>query len=505
MNSMDASLQFQKLIWLGVVMIGAVFVGAILARDAFLLVLLSGLALWAMLLPYHSTIATHLSVATFGSALILPLPGRPYWWEFAAILAWSGLVLTIALRRQSSDAGALVRQHKWLFASALAYCATLVVIMYYRGVGFRAFGGTQMGGRLYIQQLLCAIFPLLFAMRPLTVAMTVKLFALQCILSGTFLISDFVFSYNSAGFWFLLYFFELPNDSISFANMSASFGIQRFQSLYIVAQALMSLLLMRYELQDFVNPKKLWLWPLAMAVIGFGLLGGHRYLLVLLFFVLLISAWAQRFFNMTRTLVASVASLGVLLFVYVFAQDLPLSAQRTLSVLPGIEVNRVARDDGDMTWAGRKEMRRLGWELAPQYKWLGRGFRKNEQASSNMEAMYGYIDPDTFYNGFIGLLVNTGIPGTTSMLLFLACGSVIAFRLLGRIRQFGCPDMFSRLCCVLAAQWLAGVIIFLFLHGDSEFAMRSFSLQAALLLCCDFNLRRHLNADTLDELRGVAA
>mgnify|MGYP000390832322 CR=1 FL=1 len=31
-----------------------------------------------------------------------------------------------------------------------------------------------------------------------------------------------------------------------------------------------------------------------------GLLGGHRYLLVLLFFVLIICAWAQRFFSMTR-------------------------------------------------------------------------------------------------------------------------------------------------------------------------------------------------------------
>jgi hypothetical protein len=53
----------------------------------------------------------------------------------------------------------------------------------------------------------------------------------------------------------------------------------------------------------------------------------------------------------------------------------------------------------------------------------------------------------------------------------------------------GVPDPFSRLCCVLAAQWVGGVIIFLFLHGDSEFAMRSFSLQAALLMCCEYNLR----------------
>jgi hypothetical protein len=489
MNSIDAGLQFQKLIWLGVIMISAVFVGALLAQDAIFLAVLCGMGLWVMLLPYHTSLATVMSVATFGSALILPFPGRPYWWEFAAMLAWSGLILTVALRKQSPDAGRMVRRHKWLFVGALLYCATLVMIMYVRGVGFRALGGAQMGGRLYFQQLLCAIFPLLFAMRPLSKELTIKLFTLQCLLSSTFLVSDFVFSSGTSSLWMLLYFFELPNDSYAFASMASSFGIKRFQSLYIVAQAMMSLLLVRHRLQDYVQPRTAWLWPVTIGIIGVGLLGGHRYLLVLLFFVLLISAWAQRFFSMVRSAVMGVLLLAMLAFVYAFAQELPLSAQRTLSLLPGIEVNRVARDDGDMTWVGRQEMRRLGWELAPQYKWIGRGFRKNDPTGSSQEVVNGYIDPDTFYNGFIGLLVNTGWPGTGSMLLFLGAGTAIAMRILFRIRRMGVPDPFSRLCCVLAAQWVGGVIIFLFLHGDSEFAMRSFSLQAALLMCCEYNLR----------------
>ncbi len=504
MNSIDASLQFQKILWFGVIMLSAIFFGALLARDAFFLVLLGGLGMWVLLLPYHTTLATLLSVSTFGSALILPLPGRPYWWEFAAMLAWSGLVLTIALRRQSPDTGKLIRRHKWLFIGALAYCGTLIMIMYFRGVGFRALGGSQMGGRLYLQQLLCAIFPLLFAMRPLSKTLTIQLFTLQCLLSTTFLVSDFIFSFSTSSLWIVLYFFDLPNDGIAFASMSSGFGIKRFQSLYIVAQAMMSLVLMRYRLAEYAQPKTLWLWPATLAIIGFGLLGGHRYLLVLLFFVLLISAWAQRFFSVVRSFVMGVASLSVLAFVYVFAQELPLSAQRTLSLLPGISINRIARDDGDMTWFGRQEMRRLGWELAPQYRWIGRGFRKNEQ-SGILESMQGYIDPDTFYNGFIGLLVNTGLPGTMSMLVFLAAGSAIAIRILLRIRRCGVPDNFSRLCCILSAQWLGSVIIFLFLHGDSEFAMRSFSLQAALLMCCEYNLRTHLTQETYKELERAEA
>ena len=90
------------------------------------------------------------------------------------------------------------------------------------------------------------------------------------------------------------------------------------------------------------------------------------------------------------------------------------------------------------------------------------------------------------------------------MSIFLLAGTAVAFRILVRLRRFGCPDNFARLCCVLAGQWIATVIIFYLLHGDSEFAMRTFSLQAGLLLCCEYNLRRRLNEVTAAEARAEA-
>jgi hypothetical protein len=505
MNSIDASLQFQKIIWLGVIAIGAVFVGALLGQgQQYGLLLLSGLALWVLLLPYHTTLATILSVATFGSALILPMMGRPYWWEFSALLGWSGLVLTIALRRYNPDAADVVRRHKWMFLGAIAYCLTLVVIMRYRGVGFRVFGGSQIGGRLYFQQLACAIFPLLFALRPLSARDTLRLFTVQCLLSGSFLVSDFVFSYGSTGLWNLLLFFELPNDGVNFENQSLQFGIRRFQSLYFVAQAMLLLLFVRQPLSNFARAKTLWLWPVGLGLLGMGLLAGHRYLLVNMSLLLLFCAWGQRFFSIQRIGVAAIVLGATLVFTYIFAEQLPLAAQRTLSLLPGIEVNRIARADGEATWQGRKEIRELGWKLAPQYKWMGRGFAKNE-GWAYVGSGPGLLEADTFYNGFIGLLVNTGIPGTLTMTIFLAAGTAVAFRILTRLRRFGCPDHFARLCCVLAGQWIATVIIFYLLHGDSEFAMRTFSLQAGLLLCCEYNLRKRLNEATVAESQAIAA
>ena len=49
--------------------------------------MVTGLA-WVMLLPYHAQVSFSLAMVTFSSAFLLPmLPGRPYLWEFAALLA----------------------------------------------------------------------------------------------------------------------------------------------------------------------------------------------------------------------------------------------------------------------------------------------------------------------------------------------------------------------------------------------------------------------------------
>jgi hypothetical protein len=95
-----------------------------------------------------------------------------------------------------------------------------------------------------------------------------------------------------------------------------------------------------------------------------------------------------------------------------------------------------------------------------------------------------------FYNGVVGLLVNTGIFGTAFMLLFLGAGTVLALKIMLLLRAHGCEDNFERVCSVVSGLWMANVIAFLFLHGDSEYAMKTFSLHAGMLLTCYHLLKR---------------
>jgi hypothetical protein len=487
-TSIESSIRFNQIFWFGVIGLGTLFTGFYLASSKFTLVLVAVMLGWLVLLPYHAKLAAYLSISTFSSALILPyFPGRPYMWEFAAFLAWSGLIITISLRRYAPDAAKYIHQNKWLFIGIILYCTVLFVTMFERGFGLRIMGSDQMGGRFYFQQLMCAIFPVLFVLIRFTEGTLLKLYYLQCILTLTFLVSDFVFSLGGGGMFGILQFFELPGDAANFERQAQQFGIRRFQSLSVVGQGLMLLILVFHKLEDFFSYKAAYLIPLAATVFGVGLLSGHRYLSLILMISVLFIAYTQRFYNFKNILISIAAIGAVLLPLILFANKLPLSAQRALSYIPGIRIDHHARMNGSATLETRRILREVGLQLIPQYFWIGRGFMMPSRDLSHIwDPTYitMHVNQGKFYNGFIGLMVNTGVFGTLSMLIFLWAGSYLAYSVMAHLRLYGCEDWFSRMSCILASVWMANISAFLFFHGDSEFAMKTFSLQAGMLIAC---------------------
>ncbi len=491
MSAFARQLQFERLMWFAAFFVGLVVISMILTTGNYMVIMLVGGIAWMALLPYHAKLALTLGVTNFSSALILPFfPGRPAIWEFAALLAWSGLVVTFCLREQAPDYGQQLRKNRLTLLGLLGYVGILCMLIAVHGTGLNVFGSDQIGGRVYYQQIASAIFPILFLAIPLTGDQIVKLYTWQCLLSLTFIISDLALATGvGSKLWFLLYFFGVSNDSLTFESQALVGGLRRFQSLAIVGQASIFLLLTRVNLSRFLSRSFFWLCPLGLLLFSIGAAGGHRGLLVLLFLTLLGCMYGQRFLTIPRLLGGLVIGALVLSSAYSFARELPLSVQRTLSLLPGIDVDPIAADDGEATFGGRLLMRSVGWQVAPHYLWVGRGFGYNYNVVPSPEYdPYGFIrenlEVGRFYNGFIGLLVNTGVPGTVFCSLFLLGTSWLAVKALRHLRRHGCNDGLARLTCVLASNWLANVIFFYLLHGDSEFALRTFALQAGLLMAC---------------------
>jgi len=469
--------------------------GFLLAVDVRLLSLTAIGISWLALLPYHSQLAVYLSLLTFGTALIVPFfPGRPYVWELASLLGWSGLIITVAMRQHRRTLWATIRENWLLFAALAGFCLVLVVTMFGRGVGFRVLGNAQMGGRFYFQQISCAIFPLVFAACRWDERLLPRLLLAQCCLTTTYLVSDFVFSYAGSPMFLLLQFFELPGDALNFEVAAQRMGLRRFQSFGIVGQGLFFALLLGFNLREFVSLRRWYLPPLALGALALGLYSGHRWVLVMAGLTTLYSLWSQRFFTLRNSSVTILLAVVCLAGTYAFSRELPLTVQRAVSFLPGVRVDSQAYVDAASTMDTRRLLREYGWQMVPEYLWLGRGFGLMSAVDYSTQwdstTVTWHVNQGRFYNGPIGLLVNTGLAGTVFMALFLGAGTALAWRIVRRLRQAGCNDSMARACSLSASLWLAHTTAFIFFHGDVEHALKTFAFLTGLLLVCDRHLRR---------------
>ena len=489
--------QLQLLIWYGVGALGLLLAAMLLAADLMLVaLLLAGLG-WVLTLPYHAKLSAVLAITTFSSALILPfVPGRPYAWEGAALLAWSGIVVLIMLRRFQPGLRETLRRNRWIYIGIVIYCLTLLLVMWQRGFGLRIMGSSQQGGRLYLQQLICAILPLLFAMVRMNEKTFVRALLVMWLLSTTYFISDFSFSFGGIGS-VLLQFFELPGDAMLFEQLNRSFGIRRFQSFSNAGMGLMFLLLARHRLADFTGRSIWWLLPLATGIFGVSLLSGHRSYILLVVGTILVVMYAQRFLTVRTAILAPLVLSLFLLLLYAGADRMPLAFQRAISFLPGIDVNPQAAADAASSMRLRRILRSAGVRLIPEHLWVGRGFAKYLDARMlpfDTEMVDYHISQGMFYNGFIGLLVNTGVTGAAGMLLVIAGGTALAMRVLRLVRRTTSDANLTRVSAVLAGYFLTSAFFFLFLHGDAEAALKGFALQLGMLILAERLLIERSNA-----------
>lgn len=487
-------MQVQKgVVWIAL-LLGAVIFGFYMTSNTPLLVLgVAGLG-WLSTLPYHGRLCIILGITTYGSALMVPLmPGRPFIWEVAALLGCSGIFMTFALRKYAPDFGENFRRYRWVLLGAIGYALVLLYLMRTHGLGLRISGGDRMGGRVYIQQLACSSFPIMMAMIRFPEGSLLRLFIVHLFLSFTFILSDIALAIGSEMYW-IFYILDLANDAVNFEFGSEVTGIRRFQSFSFVAVAMLQLLLIVVPMRKIFSKSAIWVVPALLAIAALGLPGGHRGVLVLLAGILLLTSWSQGIWSVVRLTGMALLLALFLGVVYAIGNTLPLAAQRTLAVLPGIKLDPVAVDDARSTLDGRATMRSVGMSLIPHYLWRGRGFGPTTEPVP----FYGFdpygtiaehVNFGRFYNGPIGLMVNTGVPGTLCLLGMVTATSLVALRTMRFCRQNGVEDRFLRFASVNASSWMVNVFVFFFLHGDSEFAMNTFGLHSGLVLAADWAVR----------------
>lgn len=202
--------------------------------------------------------------------------------------------------------------------------------------------------------------------------------------------------------------------------------------------------------------------------------------------------------------VVSAVLLGLALVVtYQTARQLPHAAQRMLSVLPGIEIDPLAGLDAENSSSGRASMRRIAFDIAPNFLWVGRGLGfvpdvGHLYTHSEID-QYGILeqslDQGIFYAGIPSLLVNLGLPGLLGVMTFLGAVSVVAIRNLKSIHRLGCETSFDRLTCHVSSLWVVQLVTFMSTTGEAGFFMQTFGLLSGLVLITHWHRTRTLSLD----------
>lgn len=397
------------------------------------------------------------------------LPGQPYLWLLMVAVSLFFSVLTRTLNREKI-------KFLWVPSMTIPTIAIILVVLITAqltgGIGSRALGSDVFGGKRYFYVLgaLAGFFALTAKRVPVEKR---QLFAGIFLLPAvTAFFSNFAYWLGPSFYWLFLVF---PTEWVlqQAVGEQSLAGITRVGGLAPASMAVCGYILMRYGLKsllDFSRPGALLIF-IASAVAG--LFSGFRSHIALLALILGFQFMAEGLYR-TRYFAILLLSCALLFGVALpFSDQLPLAAQRALTILP-LKLDPVARTDAQHSLDWRLDMWRVVANEIPTYFWLGKGYAINPTdlylaEESFKRGISTHFDPaiisGDYHSGPFSILITFGIFGALAFLWFMAA----AIRVLWRNYRYSEPEILNInrfFFAFFLARFVYYLVIFGALHVD---------------------------------------
>jgi hypothetical protein len=351
----------------------------------------------------------------------------------------------------------------WSIFFAAAYMCVVALMITVHGFGLRFIGDEMWGGAAYLRLFIAFCF--LWASEFLTISETSwKRFMWFAVLGAMVpVMSYFVFLFSGGAMsWQFLFVKDQASAIVGTLRASASGkGVVRYTLMASVAQTLLMLLLtiMRWR----------WLGIGAILVLGTSFLSGFRSsLLILVMTGIVYAVMYKKEGRMKRVMVLLFCTITVVVALIPIVRKLPLSAQRSLSIIPLYHVAPEAELDADSTATWRIEIWKLMLHNIPKYFWLGSGVAVNAAAAYSTNPYFlcspeGAYEYHNYHNGPLGILHDYGIFGLLTVLGFMISSSLE----FSRFRKIFVTGTFlHRFYMFFLAAYIAQILSFLIIFGD---------------------------------------
>jgi O-antigen ligase len=250
-------------------------------------------------------------------------------------------------------------------------------------------------------------------------------------------------------FYFLYLLFPVDNamaqalEDFSGHAMGVHFG--RVLGVTLASLAVFHYMLSRYGLRGMLDQSRPWRLVFAFLCFALSLLGGFRSAVLLLALICAFQFYFEGLFRTRLFLVLALIALLGGLFLTAYSTRLPLSVQRSLSMLPIIEISPIARQDAQASTDWRVEMWRMLLPEVREHLWLGKGFALNptdmylttESVKRGLANDYeASMVAGDYHSGPLSVIIPFGIFGLSAFVWLLIAGA----RLLYRNYRFGDPS-----------------------------------------------------------------
>lgn len=382
-------MQVNRAMWVTLAFIGTVVLAGFSIKTGNPLLMSGFVALpFALMLMYRPDIA--FLIVFVLDATDMQIPGVSY--TTLGLVAKVVLIATFLLAflmragSRSKNGFAEALPLKWLVA-------IIIILMAMRGTGLRMLGSATWGGMVYI--VLLAGIAFYFAVQ--NVQLTAK--QIRWLLWGMLLAGIAGSLFSRAG-W------VVSSESAAEATRSRLMWLRPF---VLAAFPLVFALRLHFWM-------RMLLW---LAILGLMGLTGFRSMLVGLVSITAIYGFFRTSNRFRYALVVMVAGLALWGGVIVASPYMPLGLQRSISFVPGTQVDPSIQQNalGSVEW--RVEIWKYCLERAPQYLLLGRGsaFNVMETAGglgvhdiSTYSPWFAY-ETRSYHSGPLALLIDYGIPG----------------------------------------------------------------------------------------------
>ena len=346
---------------------------------------------------------------------------------------------------------------------AAAYMCVVMLMIAIHGFGLRFIGDEMWGGAAYLRLFIAFGFILVSEFISIAESSWRRFIWVTVIASAVPVMSYFVFLFSGGAISWQFLFVQDQSWSIAGTLRAAASGkgVVRYTLLAPMAQTLLMPLLSVVRWR--------WLGPGLAVVLVMYLYSGFRSSILLLGMTstiyIIVYKKKDRIKRMFTLLFCALALVVVLI---PFVQKLPLSMQRSLSIIPVYHVNPEAEMAAVSTTTWRVEIWKLMLQNIPKYFWLGSGVAVNAAAaySTNPYFIYspeGAYEYHNYHNGPLGILHDYGIFGLITVIGFMFSSSVEFYR---SRKIFVTGTFLHRFYTYLLATYLTQVLSFLVIFGD---------------------------------------